>query len=613
MSVSLESKWRTFSGALVILVVASVVYWSAFKIQFLDGWWYLEWAAKYPFVRYLIQFLDPINITQGYRPVQGLYMYLLYHLFAFNPDGYHLAHNLLHAANAVLLFLLVWKLAKRWRLGLMAGLIYVVLPNYSLAVFWHAVVDPLTAFFYLLTPLLWLRFIEKRTWYNYLFAFGAYLFALFSKEVAIFLPLELFLIEWWFLGVKPNLRVHVRRYLPFILVWIPYLYQVIQVQSHGEFTNQFGFRIGPHMLGNLLPYMAVLAFPWINELPGHPIYYFWLAVALVAYVAIMVRFRSKPLLFLGVVALLNIAPLLGFPLDYFNTRYLYLSTFTSAILLALMAEIIWQFIRNRTASSLLTAAAVVLIVVVSSARVSSAASDLAEYTRQLRVPFRDIVREHPTFPDDSYLYFIYSSQTPLEDLRGLFMTRYGLNLPVSGTEEFKPARLRDHAHTFVYYFDDQNRPRELVVNRNAQVSASLSLPADFNVPVRLDGYEVVNPALHAGDPLFLLLYWKATGSIGKDYTVFVHLLDARAQVAAACDSQPRKGNAPTTGWKLMLPVVDGIVCSIPADLPAGVYQLELGLYDAATMERFSMTDAARQTVTDKLVIGPVEIQSPNAQ
>ncbi len=45
-----------------------------------DGWWYLQWAATMDPQRYLIQFIDPSNITQGYRPVQGLYIYLLYNL-----------------------------------------------------------------------------------------------------------------------------------------------------------------------------------------------------------------------------------------------------------------------------------------------------------------------------------------------------------------------------------------------------------------------------------------------------------------------------------------------------------------------------------------------------
>src|SRR5512135_1968660 len=90
-------KRTTLLGAIIIASIAFITYLPALKIQFYDGWWYLIWSASMDLPRFLVQFLDPSNITQGYRPVQGIYMYLLFHLFSFNPDGYHLAHNLLNA------------------------------------------------------------------------------------------------------------------------------------------------------------------------------------------------------------------------------------------------------------------------------------------------------------------------------------------------------------------------------------------------------------------------------------------------------------------------------------------------------------------------------------
>jgi hypothetical protein len=119
---NMERKF-VLAGAFSIGLVAIVTYLPTLKIQFYDGWWYLIWSATLDLPRYLIQFLDPAKITQGYRPVQGLYMYLLYQFFGFNPDGYHWSHNLLHAANAILLFLVVAKLSRRWRLTFVAAII----------------------------------------------------------------------------------------------------------------------------------------------------------------------------------------------------------------------------------------------------------------------------------------------------------------------------------------------------------------------------------------------------------------------------------------------------------------------------------------------------------
>jgi len=594
---------RTLLSALVLVLAAIIAYLPALKIQFYDGWWYLEWAATMDLPRYLIQFLDPANITQGYRPVQGLYIYLLFQLFHFNPDGYHLAHALLHAANAVLLFLIAARLGKNSRAAFIAALFYATTFVPSLAIFWHAVVDPLAGFFYLATILAWIAYLDTGRQRDWALTFGAYLPALLSKEIAIFLPLILFLIAWWFFGRTPR-RADFARYAPFVIAWIPYLYLVYQVQSHGEFVGQFGFQIGPRMFFNIVPYLAVLAFPFTSDLPTQPVFYFWLAITAVTYLGVMLYKKSAALALLGIVAILNVLPLTGFPLEFFNTRYLYLSLILPAIILGWLVDALG---RSRRAVGLIASVLIALLIYANGAGVADAAASLAEYTRQLRVPFRDIATQHSSFPDNSLLYFVYSPKTPLIDLQGLFLTRFGTGLKVSGTEDAAPARLRDYARAYVYYFDEQDRAHEILVDRSQAVRATPPPPFAFNLPIRLEGYEVVSSQVSRGEPLVLLLYWRATGKIEKNYTVFVHLENSRGERIAEYDSAPRQGNAPTSQWEINQLVVDALVLSLPADAPRGnaaAYRVRLGWYDAATGERYSVLDANGQPVADGITLEP---------
>lgn len=585
-----------------LVILSTIAYLPALKIQFYDGWWYLEWAATMGLPRYLIQFFDPANITQGYRPVQGLYIYLLFQLFRFNPDGYHIAHSLLHAANSILLFLIVGRLGKNWRVALIAALFFATSFVSSLAVFWHAVVDPLAAFFYLLTILVWIRYLDSGRRIDWVLTFGINILALFCKEVAIFLPLILFLIAWWFYGKTPS-RNDIARYAPFVIVWIPYLYLVLQVQSHGEFVGQFGFQIGSHMLFNLLPYLAVLAFPWTSEIPTHAIYYFWLALVIVTYFGVMLYKKSTPLLLLAIVAILNILPLTGFSLDFFNTRYLYLSLLAPAILLAWLVDAVIQIIPMRRAAIAAAAFLIALMVYTNGSGVALAATDLAEHTRQLRVPFRDVAAAHPSFPDNSLLYFIYSSKTPLADLQGLFLARYGTGLKVSGTEVAAPARLRDYTHAYVYYFDELGRPREILVDPAATIRVTPQMPVNFNVPVRLENLEIVSPTTQRGSPLIVLLYWRATGKMEKNYTVFVHLENSRNQQIAEFDSPPRKGDAPTSQWKVNEFIVDALVLSLSSDISVHEsYRVRIGLYDPSTNERLVIVDERGQPTADGITL-----------
>lgn len=603
-----KEKKLTLIGVVIVAITAFAVYHPAFKIQFYDGWWYLIWSATMDLPRYLVQFFDPANITQGYRPVQGLYMYLLYHLFGFNPDGYHFAHNLLHAANAALVFLLVARLSNRTRLAFIAAIIYATLPNYTLAIFWHAVVDPLAGFFYLLTLLLWARFLETKHAHDYAITFIVFLFALLSKEIAVFLPFFMFLVQWWFIGEKPNARRDLRRYAPFLLAFIPYLYQVYQVQSRGEFVGQFGFRLGPHMLNNLIPYLAILTFPWQVDLPTDSIYFIWLSIVIVVYAGVMIIKRSAPMLFLALFAGLNIAPLLGFPLDYFHARYLYLSTISSAVILALIFEWLWQFVSSRRWLSGLVAFGIACLVVFNSSRVADAAAGLAEYTRQVRVPFRDISREHPTFPPGTYVYFVHSPLTSYWDFEGLFFSKYGNNVKVNSTDLGHPVNLRNYSNAYVYYFDATGKPIEIPVDPQIDTHITPPLAAQFEIPVVLNQAETPTAQLERGKALIVMLHWQATAKLESDYTVFAHLVDAHGNLISAYDSPPGRGKSPTTQWLPGRSVVDAIVVPIPADTPLGEhYRLELGLYDSATMQRFAVTDTTGKRIDDKIMIEPFRI------
>jgi hypothetical protein len=594
-------------GAFIIGVVTIVTYLPALKIQFYDGWWYLIWSATMNLPRYLIQFLDPANITQGYRPVQGLYMYLLYHLFGFNPDGYHWAHNLLHAANSMLLFLIVGKLSKRWRLAFVAAIIYAVLPNFSLAVFWHAVVDPLAGFFYLLTILLWTRFLDGQRVRDYAITFLAFLFTLFSKEIAIFLPLFLLLIEWWFYGVKPNLRVDLPRYLPFLVTFIPYLWLVYQVQSHGEFVGQFGFRLGPHMLNNLIPYAAVLTFPWLVDLPTDPLVYIWSAIVVVAYIGMMIYKKNAALLFLALFAILNVSPLLGFPLDYFSPRYLYLSTMVSALLFAFIFETLWQFVGARRWLIGVWIAAITIVVLLSSARVAESASGLAEYTRQTRVPFNDIARQHPTFPPDTYVYFVNSPKTSVWDFEGLFFARYGKNVTVNGTDGGHSPIWRNYSTAYVYYFDPTGKPVEIRVDNTNPPRAMTALPAHFQSSIILEQTAIPTKVVPRGQALIAIFVWRVSTIVEKDYTLFAHLLDAGDKIITQSDGLLTSVGEPTNRWRPASSYVTPIVLPIDANTPAGTYRLEIGLYDAATLERLLIVDATGLPISDKLVIEPFNL------
>jgi hypothetical protein len=115
-------------------------------------------------------------------------------------------------------------------------------------------------------------------------------------------------------------------------------------------------------------------------------------------------------------------------------------------------------------------------------------------------------------------------------------------------------------------------------------------------------------AVQAGKTLAVDLHWQALEPLDNDYTVFVHLIGGYnpatgGPVWAQDDSWPLSGGHPTTRWLPGQIVVDRHVLEVPEGTPPGVYQIEVGLYDALTGERLSVLDAD----LDRIVVGEIEL------
>ena len=119
-------------------------------------------------------------------------------LWGLNPTGYHWINLVLHVANA----LLVWAVLARLKIpgAWLAGAIFALHPVQVESVAWITErKNVLMGFFFLLTLLTWIAFVDERTkrrWLFYGLALILYLLALSAKTTACTLPAALFLILW---------------------------------------------------------------------------------------------------------------------------------------------------------------------------------------------------------------------------------------------------------------------------------------------------------------------------------------------------------------------------------------------------------------------------------
>jgi hypothetical protein len=106
--------------------------------------------------------------------------------------------------------------------------------------------------------------------------------------------------------------------------------------------------------------------------------------------------------------------------------------------------------------------------------------------------------------------------------------------------------------------------------------------ARFGGHILLREYALSSTTLRPGDVLQIRLDWQTDVPLSKRYKVFLQLLNPDGTLAnsAQRDSEPGGGSMPTTTWQPGETVSDQHGLLIPRDLPAGVYTLIVGLYDA---------------------------------
>jgi hypothetical protein len=99
--------------------------------------------------------------------------------------------------------------------------------------------------------------------------------------------------------------------------------------------------------------------------------------------------------------------------------------------------------------------------------------------------------------------------------------------------------------------------------------------------VELVGFELIE----AGQALYISLYWQALQPFDQDYTIFVHLRDEANQTLANADHQPYDGLVPTSRWPVGRAIKETIRLDLPPNLPKGQYQVMVGMYLPATLDR----------------------------
>jgi protein O-mannosyl-transferase len=252
-------------------------------------------------------------------------------LWGLNPTGYHLVNIFLHAANA----LLVWRLLLRLRVpgAWLAAAIFALHPVQVESVAWITErKNVLMGFFFLLTLLAWIEFIDpesKRRWRFYVLALVLYALALFSKTTACTLPAALLLILW--LQKRPIDKQRLTQIVPFLFLGIAMGLLTVWWERYHQGTRGLQFALGPierlliasravwFYLSKLVwPSNLTFIYPRWTVSAAHLIDYIWLVAAGVLFAAIYFarRYLGRSVEVAALFFVATLSPVIGFIMLY---------------------------------------------------------------------------------------------------------------------------------------------------------------------------------------------------------------------------------------------------------------------------------------------------------
>jgi len=155
------------------------------------GWSTIHWAFTSTY-------------AANWHPLTWLSHALDYQLFALNPAGHHLVSVLIHALNAVLLFLLLGWVTKRVGPSLLVAALFALHPINVESVAWVAErKNVLSTLFFFLAIGAYGWYARKPDWRRYLLVATLFAVGLMAKPMVITLPFVLLLLDYWPLNRTP--------------------------------------------------------------------------------------------------------------------------------------------------------------------------------------------------------------------------------------------------------------------------------------------------------------------------------------------------------------------------------------------------------------------------
>jgi tetratricopeptide (TPR) repeat protein len=243
------------------------------------------------------------------------------------PEVYHRTNVLLHIANTLLVFVLIYLFSNgRIEVAGFTALFFGIHPMHVESVTWIAErKDVLYTFFFLLALITYLKFSETKKWWFYVIALLAFALSLLSKAMAVTLPVIMLLFDF-LKGRKLEVKLLLEKIPFFILSLIAGVF-ALRIQSQGAIAEFDTFTIFERIMfasyGAIMYLVKLFApvklsafypYPNLDNSGNVPVEFYLAPVALLAITALVFWSlkKTKLLFFAFAFYLVSVAMVLQF-------------------------------------------------------------------------------------------------------------------------------------------------------------------------------------------------------------------------------------------------------------------------------------------------------------
>lgn len=201
--ISFYKKYQHFVNIFLLIILTSLVFYQSLELYYYISDDYNNFIhEKRGIVKALITNTSESNRGGNYRPVEVIAHQIDRVLFDGKPFGRHITNLVIHILTVILVYILAFSLTMKKSIALIAGLLFSVhiihSEPLSPVVYLSARIDSIVALFYILSLVLFIRFLSKGSNLIFIISFITFTLAILTKEIAVTFPIVILIYLYLF-------------------------------------------------------------------------------------------------------------------------------------------------------------------------------------------------------------------------------------------------------------------------------------------------------------------------------------------------------------------------------------------------------------------------------